>query len=131
MSILKNPTSVPTSNHPILDNHCNFTGNPPKTRLTLQDPLPLNRRNYTAMAMAHMPPLRILCFGNSLTSGYHAWGSGSHPYSIVLSARLRDAFPGRRIEVSTSGVPGDVVCGPAFHERMSRECKSLAPSSRA
>lgn len=75
--------------------------------------------------MAHAPPLRVLCFGNSLTSGYHAWGTGSHPYSIVLAARLRDAFPGRHIEVTTSGVPGDVVCGPAFHERMSRECKSL------
>lgn len=81
--------------------------------------------------MAHMPPLRVLCFGNSLTSGYHAWGTGSHPYSIVLAARLRDAFPGRRVEIATSGVPGDAVCGPAFHERMSRECKSSMHPSDA
>lgn len=69
-------------------------------------------------------PLRVLCFGDSLTSGYHAWGTGSHPYSTTLARRLREAFPGRRIEVATSGMPGDVVCGPAFHERLASECKS-------
>lgn len=69
-------------------------------------------------------PLRILCFGDSLTSGYYGWGSGLHPYSKALGARLREAFPGRYIDVATSGVPGDVVCGPRFHERLSAECKS-------
>lgn len=67
-------------------------------------------------------PLRVLCFGNSLTSGYHAWGTGSHPYSTILAARLHEAFPSRRIEVATSGVPGDIVCGPAFYERLKKEC---------
>lgn len=73
-------------------------------------------------------PLRVLCFGDSLTSGYHAWGTGSHPYSTILARRLHEAFPGRRIEVATSGVPGDVVCGPRFHERLSGECK-LGPTT--
>ncbi|SPN96773.1 related to esterase [Cephalotrichum gorgonifer] len=66
-------------------------------------------------------PLRVLCFGDSLTSGYHAWGCGSHPYSTSLAARLHAAFPRRRIEVATSGVPGDIACGAAFCERMKEE----------
>lgn len=125
----ENPTTVQApSIRTSTTAHRTLTG-APKTKLAGSPRHIAALHIYTAMA--HAPPLRVLCFGNSLTSGYHAWGTGSHPYSIVLSARLRDAFPGRRIEVTTSGVPGDVVCGPAFHERMSRECKSPASFPRA
>lgn len=95
-------------------------------------PTTLTKPIYRARDITTMPDtLRILCFGDSLTSGFHGWGIGSHPYSTALAARLRAAFPGRRIEVVTSGAPGDVVCGARFHERLAQECKSTHVTSAA
>jgi lysophospholipase L1-like esterase len=73
-----------------------------------------------------MTPLRILCFGDSLTQGYHGFGYGEDPYSETLEAKLREAFPGREIKVVTSGVPGDMVCTSRFITRMNQEGKSLS-----
>lgn len=53
--------------------------------------------------------LRILCFGDSLTSGYSRWGTISHPYSQALTTVLSRAFPSLNVEAHVDGVPGDVV----------------------
>ncbi|KAF7562197.1 hypothetical protein G7046_g1955 [Stylonectria norvegica] len=70
--------------------------------------------------------LCILCFGDSLTSGYYAWGSGSQPYSLQLKDRLMGAFPNVDIDVVTSGVPGDIATGESFAKRITNECEKGA-----
>ncbi|KAK2609931.1 hypothetical protein N8I77_003400 [Diaporthe amygdali] len=54
--------------------------------------------------------LRILCFGDSLTSGYSQMGSITHPYSERLTDILSTSFPSLNIDAHTDGLPGDVVC---------------------
>ncbi|UNI14955.1 hypothetical protein JDV02_001532 [Purpureocillium takamizusanense] len=68
------------------------------------------------------PPLTILCFGDSLTQGFFNYGLGEHPYSLILEDRLRHEMPTRRIQVRTSGVPGDVASHEPFLRRLEREC---------
>lgn len=71
--------------------------------------------------MAPVNSLRVLCFGDSLTSGYHAWGTSSHPYSHRLAARLREAFPDlEKIHVVPNGVPGDRVMNQGFLDRLEK-----------
>ncbi|KAM3560812.1 hypothetical protein ARSEF4850_003506 [Beauveria asiatica] len=66
--------------------------------------------------------LRILCFGDSLTQGFHSFGLGEHPYSERLAHRLREALPeGMKLEMRTSGVPGDVAAFPSFRERFTQQ----------
>ncbi|OAQ81905.1 GDSL-like Lipase/Acylhydrolase [Purpureocillium lilacinum] len=72
--------------------------------------------------MSRNAPLRILCFGDSLTQGFYSGGFGEHPYAIGMAARLRAAIPDRDICVDTSGVPGDVVLHEPFHERLKKAC---------
>lgn len=64
--------------------------------------------------------LRILCFGDSLTSGYSQWGSVTHPYSQRLTAVLSSSFPSLTIDAHTDGLPGDRVCtaGSRFLRRI-------------
>ncbi|KAH8771672.1 SGNH hydrolase-type esterase domain-containing protein [Diaporthe sp. PMI_573] len=64
--------------------------------------------------------LRILCFGDSLTSGYSQLGSVSHPYSQRLTAVLSESFPSLNIDAHADGLPGDVVCtaGSRFLRRI-------------
>lgn len=64
--------------------------------------------------------LRILCFGDSLTSGYSQLGSVSHPYSQRLTAVLSGSFPSLNIDAHADGLPGDVVCtaGSRFLRRI-------------
>ncbi|KAK7424890.1 hypothetical protein QQX98_000166 [Neonectria punicea] len=71
--------------------------------------------------MAHKP-LRILCFGDSLTSGYFSFGMDSHPYSLKLEARLTGALPNVDVQIVTNGVPGDVATFERFGDRMRAEC---------
>ncbi|KAF4984827.1 hypothetical protein FZEAL_55 [Fusarium zealandicum] len=61
--------------------------------------------------------LRILCFGDSLTSGYFEWGTASHPYALKLEDRLTGAFPHVDVEVVVDGVPGDVATFDRFYKR--------------
>lgn len=67
-------------------------------------------------------PINILCFGDSLTSGYCSFGLNSHPYSIRLENRLFEALPDLRLEVFTNGEPGDVVQNKPFKTRLEIEC---------
>ncbi|KAJ4003451.1 hypothetical protein NW766_012384 [Fusarium irregulare] len=53
--------------------------------------------------------LSILCFGDSLTSGYYCYGMGSHPYAIKLEDRLSGTFPEVDFDIAVDGVPGDVA----------------------
>ncbi|KAI1180648.1 GDSL-like Lipase/Acylhydrolase [Nemania sp. FL0916] len=59
-------------------------------------------------------PLRILCFGDSLTSGYPV----DHPYAERLAQKIREAFPGRRLKCEDEGMPGDLVTTGQFVSRM-------------
>lgn len=69
-------------------------------------------------------PLRILCFGDSLTSGYYGFGTGYRPYAVMLQNKLTAAFPNRDVTVLENGMPGDVVSFGAFNQRLGEECKS-------
>ncbi|OAA81785.1 Esterase, SGNH hydrolase-type [Akanthomyces lecanii RCEF 1005] len=69
--------------------------------------------------------LRILCFGDSLTQGFHSFGMGESPYSTQLAQRLREILPeGTKLEMRTSGVPGDVAAFPRFRERFTQQITS-------
>jgi lysophospholipase L1-like esterase len=65
-------------------------------------------------------PLRVLCLGDSLTSGYPA----SHPYGGKLEECLAAAFPTYRVHVDVDGVPGDLVTRGSFIERMTAMWKT-------
>ncbi|OAA48767.1 Esterase, SGNH hydrolase-type [Metarhizium rileyi] len=71
-----------------------------------------------------MPPktLSILCFGDSLTSGYYAMGLESYPYSLALAAKIQDALPDTKLQVYTNGKPGDVASFQPFRQRLQAEC---------
>jgi hypothetical protein len=85
-----------------------------------------------------MPPLRVLCFGNSLTAGYYHYGIDHHSYAIQLKDRLDTFVSSRTTEVTTTaqraddavsvdvdGLSGDLVITPPgrFRKRMEQRCK--------
>jgi lysophospholipase L1-like esterase len=74
--------------------------------------------------MESKKPLRILCFGDSLTEGYTQHGLHYHPYSDTLLDKLRaDLSLSTRynISVDTDGMSGDQVTG-GFRRRMQDRC---------
>lgn len=77
----------------------------------------------TAIMPGPKKPLRILCFGDSLTSGYYGMGTGCQPYAITFEAKLSSAFPDRDVRVVENGMPGDVVSFKAFNQRLEEHCK--------
>ncbi|RDA96067.1 hypothetical protein CP533_5847 [Ophiocordyceps camponoti-saundersi (nom. inval.)] len=73
------------------------------------------------------PQLRILCFGDSLTSGYNGMGHlPSQPYSRKVSTIVRAALPAYAVEVVADGVAGDCVTGPGFRRRLRLACEGAA-----
>ncbi|KAF8847292.1 SGNH hydrolase [Acephala macrosclerotiorum] len=63
-------------------------------------------------------PLRILCFGDSLTEGYSAMGWSMTPYSRWMEEYLNDKLDTEyEIEVETDGKSGDCV-RTGFERRM-------------
>ncbi|KAM0341318.1 hypothetical protein ACHAPU_010060 [Fusarium lateritium] len=62
--------------------------------------------------------LSILCFGDSLTSGFFDDGLGSQPYATKLRDRLTGTFPEVNFEIDVNGVPGDIVSNNRFYKRM-------------
>ncbi|KAL5615350.1 hypothetical protein BROUX41_005398 [Berkeleyomyces rouxiae] len=66
--------------------------------------------------------LRVLCFGDSLTSGWYAEGAGVHPYSGNLYLMLGDEFPRLDVSVVTEGEPKDTVVGGSFQQRIQEKC---------
>ena len=71
-------------------------------------------------------PLSILCFGDSLTQGFHYLGLGQHPYATTLAARLRAALPGRAVTVRADGRPGDVASEEPWRLRLREACTSTS-----
>lgn len=68
--------------------------------------------------------LSILCFGDSLTAGYHRWGLEYHPYAIKLTDILAAEFPNAERTIDVNGVSGDLVIYPpgSFLSRIQEEC---------
>lgn len=62
------------------------------------------------------PPLRILCFGDSLTAG---WPS-QHPYGGKLEEKLEAALPHLRPICKIDGLPGNKVAYDSYRKRMER-----------
>lgn len=79
-------------------------------------------------------PLRILCFGDSLTAGTTSWGSHYHPYGPrmgeVLSERLGPS--GFDVMPTVDGRPGDMTVTPPglMVERMQADCELLRTDYR-
>ena len=61
-------------------------------------------------------PLKILCFGDSLTAGTPA----GHPYGGKLEERLVDALPHLEPICEVEGVPGDRVTPHSYRRRMEK-----------
>lgn len=74
--------------------------------------------------MADRQPLRILCFGDSLTAGYTCMGSRFHPYSKKLEDMVAMAFPDLDVQTVTDGKSGDTV-RHGFKYRIEDNCASL------
>jgi lysophospholipase L1-like esterase len=69
-------------------------------------------------------PLRILCFGDSLTEGYTQHGLNFAPYSETLLDKLRSNLSlstRYNISIDTDGMSGDQVTG-GFLTRMKDRC---------
>ena len=76
------------------------------------------------MANPSKPPLRILCFGDSLTEGYNNYGLSMDPYSSTMKEFLEGRIgDGYEIEVETDGVSGELVTGGGFEGRMRSWCE--------
>ena len=69
-------------------------------------------------------PLRILCYGDSLTAGFWESGLRQSPYSRRLSERLRVAFPDRDIRVTTVGLPGCLATVTSFTHNLESQYKT-------
>ncbi|KAI8978429.1 SGNH hydrolase-type esterase domain-containing protein [Pilobolus umbonatus] len=52
--------------------------------------------------------VKILCFGDSITWGYYNFGTGKHPYSLILSEYLNSHYEAD-VEVIESGCNGERV----------------------
>ncbi|KAI0117742.1 GDSL-like Lipase/Acylhydrolase [Nemania sp. FL0031] len=72
------------------------------------------RKASKTTTTAAEPPLRILCFGDSLTCGFPI----DNPYANQLVQKIEAAFPGRRIECEVEGMPGDLVTTGRYIKRM-------------
>jgi hypothetical protein len=80
--------------------------------------------------MESKKPLRILCFGDSLTEGYTQHGLHYTPYSDTLFDKLRSNLSlstRYNISIDTDGMSGDQVTG-GFLTRMQDRCTYPSPS---
>ncbi|KAL8928157.1 MAG: hypothetical protein Q9208_001867 [Pyrenodesmia sp. 3 TL-2023] len=69
--------------------------------------------------MATKPPtLRILCFGASITAGFHHFGLSHHPYAKRLTQRLQTALPSSKITIDIDALSGDRVIGGQYSTRL-------------
>lgn len=65
---------------------------------------------------------KVLCFGDSLTSGYLHFGMDSHPYAVQLGQRLREARPNSEDEVCVDGEPGEQASSVFMKKRLKDDC---------
>ncbi|KAL4730120.1 hypothetical protein ACLX1H_002150 [Fusarium chlamydosporum] len=66
--------------------------------------------------------LSILCFGDSLTSGYFCHSMESHPYAIKLEDRLTGTFPEVDFDIVVNGYPGELASSERFYSRLKSAC---------
>lgn len=85
---------------------------------------PIIRSPAERAKMADRQPLRILCFGDSLTAGYTSMGSRFHPYSKKLEDMVAMAFPDLDVQTVTDGKSGDTV-RHGFKYRIEYNCASF------
>ncbi|KAL8980179.1 MAG: hypothetical protein Q9205_004666 [Flavoplaca limonia] len=76
--------------------------------------------------MAQKQELRVLCFGASITAGFHSWGLRHHPYANRLKDRLHAGLPSHNIEVEVDGLSGDRVIGGEYLSRLRRHFNATA-----
>jgi lysophospholipase L1-like esterase len=95
-----------------------------KTTTTTMSTAQTKRRAKTSKG-TKPPPLRILCFGDSLTSGFPA----DNPYAGRMTEKIEEAFPGRKVECEVEGAPGDRVTDGRYLNRMQMSCECLLRSS--
>lgn len=115
-------TTSPPTTRAVPSPHASPSTSPsksPRGSNSKPDPTPSPSTSKPTSASASAPPapkprarptLRILCYGDSLTSGYTS--GPDHPYSLTLLRVLSQAFPSLSITADTDGAPGDVVCTP-------------------
>ena len=53
--------------------------------------------------MAVATPIRVLCFGASITAGWNHFGLRYYPYASTLEARLKEALPKKQFSVQVDG----------------------------
>ena len=63
-------------------------------------------------------PIRILCFGASITVGWSQLGLRYYPYANTLEARLKEAFPNSNFSIQVDGMPGDTVIKGQYTKRL-------------
>ena len=68
--------------------------------------------------MAMATPIRILCFGASITAGWSQLGTRYYPYACTLEARLKKALPNRQFGIKVAGLPGDTVIQGQYSKRL-------------
>ena len=68
--------------------------------------------------MAMATPIRILCFGASITVGWNRLGLRYYPYASTLEARLKEALPNRQFSIQVNGLPGDTVMQGQYMKRL-------------
>ena len=77
--------------------------------------------------MAVKTPIRILCFGASITAGWSQLGTRYYPYARTLEAHLKEALPKEHFSVQVDGLPGDTVIQGGYTKRL-RSLMSTATS---
>ena len=63
-------------------------------------------------------PIRILCFGASITAGWSQLGLRYYPYANTLETRLKEAFPDKNFSIQIDGLPGDTVIQGQYMKRL-------------
>lgn len=79
------------------------------------------------MSLPAPPQIRILCFGASITAGFHRFGLAYHPYSRQLKKDLEKAFPDTKLDVRVDAVSGDVVLDGSYLHRLEQQTMPHIP----
>lgn len=79
------------------------------------------------MMAATATPIRILCFGASITAGWSQLGRRYYPYARTLEAHLKEALPNEHFSIQVDGLPGDTVLQGEYMKRL-RSLVSTATS---
>ena len=66
--------------------------------------------------------LRILCFGASITAGFHKFGLAHHPYALRLEERLKEKFPHADIDIDIDALSGDRIIAGQYFSRLKLRC---------